>query len=129
MGFYVKDLYVRRVPKFEWHDKLTNPPTVPETSPIIRVAALSPQIAHVQGSRGTVGNNGGGVFLPADDTTLWTIPTSITPIVSPVGRLDEADLQLVRDNLAVTLKAVEQQIDAMQGSKEDVAYAASVLKG
>ncbi|MEZ0449962.1 hypothetical protein [Cellulomonas sp. ICMP 17802] len=126
MGFYVKDLYVQRVPKFQWHDKLTNPPTVPETSPIIRVAALSPQIAEVQVR---AGGGGGGVFLPADDTTLWTIPTSITPIVSPAGRLNEADLQLVRENLVATLKAVEQQIEGMQGSAEDIAYAASVLKG
>jgi hypothetical protein len=29
----------------------------------------------------------------------------------------------------VTLKAVEQQIDALQGSAEDIAYAQSVLKG
>ena len=123
MGFYVKDLYVQRVPKFPWHDKLTNPPTVPETSPIIRVAALSPQIAHVQ-ARG-----GGSVFLPADDTTLYTIPTSITPIVTPVGRLQEADLQQVRETLAVTLKAVDQQIEAMKPTAEDLSYATSVLKG
>ena len=64
MGFYVKDLYVQRVPKFQWHDKLTNPPTIPETSPIIEIAALSPQIAQVR-----AGGGGGGVFLPADDTT------------------------------------------------------------
>ena len=124
MGFYVKDLYVQRVPKFQWHDKLTNPPTVPETSPIIRVAALSPQIAHVQERGG-----GGGVFLPADDTTLYTIPTSITPIVTPVGRLQEADLQQVRETLTVTLRAVEQQIEAMKPSAEDLSYATSVLKG
>ena len=59
MGFYVKDLYVQRVPKFQWHDKLTNPPTIPETSPIIEIAALSPQIAQVR-----AGGGGGGV-LPA----------------------------------------------------------------
>ena len=125
MGFYVKDLYVQRVPKYQWHDRLTNPPTVPETSPIIRIAALSPQLADVRARSG----GGGTVFLPADDTTLYTIPTSITPIVSPIGRLEEADLQLVRDNLTVTLKAVEQQIDAMQPSAEDLAYVTSVFKG
>jgi hypothetical protein len=126
MGFYVKDLYVQRVPKFQWHDKLTNPPTVPETSPIIRIAALSPQIAEVQVR---AGGGGGGVFLPADDTTLYTVPSHWTPVISPVGRLNEADLQLVRENLVVTLKAVEQQIEGMQGSAEDIAYASSVLKG
>src|SRR6188768_2928154 len=52
MGFYIKDLYVHRVPKFRWHDSLTNPPTIPETSPIIRAAALSPHVA--------VGRGGGG---------------------------------------------------------------------
>jgi hypothetical protein len=126
MGFYVKDLYVRRVPKFQWHDKLTNPPTIPETSPIIRVAALSPQIAEVQVR---AANGGGGVFLPADDNTFYTIPTSITPIVSPAGRLDEADLQVVRETLSATLKAVDAQIEGMQATAEDIAYATSVLKG
>jgi|GEM_PF-1236965 len=127
MGFYIKDLYVRRLPKFTWHDPLTNPPTVPETSPIIRVAALSPQIARLQTR--AAGGGGGGVFLPADDTTLYTIPTPITPIVFPVGRLDEADLQQVRESLAVTLKVVEREIEGLQASAEDVAYVASAVKG
>ena len=124
MGFYVKDLYVQRVPKFQWHDKLTNPPTIPETSPIIEIAALSPQIAQVR-----AGGGGGGVFLPSDDTTLYTIPSWLTPIVHPARRLAESDLHTVRESLAVTLKAVEQQIDALQGSAEDIANAQSVLKG
>ena len=127
MGFYVKDLYVQRVPKFQWHDKLTNPPTIPETSPIIRVAALSPQIAEAHTQAG--GGGGGGVFLPADDTTFYTIPTSITPIVFPASRLVEADLQLVRESLVATLKAVEQRIDGLQGSPEDIAYVQSAVKG
>lgn len=126
MGFYVKDLYVQRVPKFQWHDKLTNPPTVPETSAIIQIAALSPQIAEVQAR---AGGGGGGVFLPADDNTVYTIPSHWTPVISPVGRLNEADLQIVRESLVATLKAVEQQIEGLQGSAEDIAYAASVLKG
>lgn len=125
MGFYVKDLYVQRVPKFRWHDKLTNPPTIPETSPIIEIAALSPQIAHVRAG----GGGGGGVFLPADDMTLYTIPSWLTPIINPARRLSEVDLQTVRESLAVTLRAVEQQIEGLQGSAEDIAYAASVLKG
>ena len=124
MGFYIKDLYVQRVPKFQWHDKLTNPPTIPETSPIIEIAALSPQIAQVR-----AGGGGGGVFLPADDTTLYTIPSWLTPIVHPARRLSEADLYTVRESLAATLKAVEVQIDGLQGSAEDIAYAQSVLKG
>ena len=124
MGFYVKDLYVQRVPKFTWHDPLTNPPTIPETSPIIKIAALSPQLGELRPRGG-----GGGVFLPADDTTLYTIPTSITPIVTPVGKLAEADLQSVRETLAVTLKVVEKQIEQMQPTAEELSYAGSVLKG
>ena len=120
MGFYIKDLYVHRVPKFDWHDKLTNPPTVPETSPIIRVAALSP---HLEAE----GRGGGLVGLPADDNTLFTIPTPITPIVFPGTRLEETDLQLVRENLRVTLEAVDRQIESMQASGEDLAYVASVV--
>jgi hypothetical protein len=121
MGFYIKDLYVHRVPKFQWHDRLTNPPTIPETSPIIRVAALSPHLAATGG--------GGEVGLPADETTLWTVPTPITPIVLPAGRLEENDLQLVRENLRATLEAVEQQISQMQPTAEDLKHVAAVVAG
>ena len=76
MGFYIKDLYIARVPKYVWHDKLTNPPTIPETSPVIRVTQLSPRFTAV-----TDGQNGGGSELPADDTVLP--PSPITPIVMP----------------------------------------------
>ena len=57
MGFFVKDLFVQRVPKFTWRDPLTNPPTIPETSPIIQVAALSPNVAVAAARRrgGTAG--------------------------------------------------------------------------
>ena len=122
MGFYVKDLYVQRVPKFQWHDKLTNPPTIPETSPIIEIAALSPQIAVLRGG-------GGGSGLPADDTTFYTIPSWLSPIVHPAGRLDEADLFTVRESLVATLTAVDQHIDSLKGTAEDIEYATSVLKG
>ena len=122
MGFYIKDLYVHRIPKVPWHDPLTNPPTIPETSPIIRTAALSPHVAQV-------GRGGGSTALPADDTTLWTIPTPITPIVTPAGRLELNDLQLIRDNLEMTLKAVDAQLETMQPSAEELAYVQSVVKG
>jgi hypothetical protein len=122
MGFYIKDLYIAQASKFKWHDRLTNPPTVPETSPLIKVAALSPQIARVQGG-------GGGTALPTDENTLFTIPTSITPIVVPDGRLVEADLQMVRENLAVALQAVDAHIEQMQPSAEDLAHVAEVVRG
>ena len=121
MGFYIDDLYIQRVPKFKWHDKLTNPPTVPETSPIIRMTALSPQLARVSGG------GGGDVALPADDTTLYTIPTPITPIVTPVGRLELADLVLVRENLQLTLEAVDRQLEEMKPTDEQLKYARKVI--
>ena len=121
MGFYIDDLYIHRVPKFKWHDKLTNPPTVPETSPIIRMTALSPQLARVSGG------GGGDVALPADDTTLYTIPTPITPIVTPVGRLELADLVLVRENLQLTLEAVDRQLEEMKPTDEQLKYARKVI--
>ena len=123
MGFYVKDLYVHRVPKFRWHDKLTNPPTVPETSPIIEIAALSPQIAVLRG--------GGGGGRPARRRLhVYPIPSWLSPIVhaGPTPRR-RPTCSIVRESLAATLKAVEQQIDGLQGTAEDIAYAASVLKG
>ena len=123
MGFYIDDLYIQRVPKFKWHDKLTNPPTVPETSPIIRMTALSPQLARVSGG------GGGDVALPADDTTLYTIPTPITPIVTPVGRLELADLALVRENLQLTLEAVDRQLEEMKPTDEQLKYARKVIGG
>ena len=122
MGFYIKDLYVHRIPKFKWHDPLTNPPTIPETSPIIRTAVLSPHVAQV-------GRGGGDVALPADETTLWTIPSRITPIVTPAGRLELHDLQVVRDNLQATLDAVNAQLETMQPSAEELSYVQSVVKG
>ena len=123
MGFYIDDLYIQRVPKFKWHDKLTNPPTVPETSPIIRMTALSPQLARVSGG------GGGDVALPADDTTLYTIPTPITPIVTRVGRLELADLALVRENLQLTLEAVDRQLEEMKPTDEQLKYARKVIGG
>ena len=110
MGFYIKDLYVHRVPTFDWHDKLTNPPTIPETSPIIRAAALSPHVV--------VGGRGGGEVGTVEALDLSQ---------GRISRLEETDLQLVRDNLRVTLDAVERQIDTMQASGEDLAYVASVV--
>lgn len=121
MGFYIKDLYVHRIPKTLWHDPLTNPPTIPETSPIIRTAMLSPHVAQL-GRRG-----GGSTALPADETTLWTIPTPITPIVTPAGHLEMHDLQHVRENLVMTLKAVEAQLETMTPSAEDLEHVQSVL--
>ncbi len=120
MGFYIKDLYIARVPKFNWHDKLTNPPTIPETSPIIRVAQLSPRLVAV-----AAGQNGGGAGLPDDDTVLP--PSPLTPIVMPVGRLDLSDLQSVRENLVATLNAVDGQLAQMQPTAEDLDYVKSVV--
>ncbi|SKF62366.1 Uncharacterised protein [Mycobacteroides abscessus subsp. abscessus] len=65
--------------------------------------------------------------LPADDTTLYTIPTPITPIVTPVGRLELADLVLVRENLKVTLEAVERQLEEMKPTEEELKYTRKVL--
>lgn len=124
MGFYIKDLYIHRVPKFTWHDPLTNPPTVPETSPVIQVAALSPRLEATRG-----GGGGGEVGLPADDNTVYTIPTWWTPVIQPAGRLEETDLRVVRDNLAATLKAVEGQIEKMQPTAEDLEHVSSVFGG
>lgn len=124
MGFYIKDLYVQRIPKFTWHDPLTNPPTIPETSPIIRSAVLSPRVERVAG-----GGGGGGTALPADDTTLYTIPTPLTPVVLPAGRLELDDLQAVRENLKITLDAVDAQLASLTPSAEDLDYVRSVVKG
>ena len=126
MGFFIKDLFITETAKFQWHDKLTNPPTVPETSPIIKIAAMTPQVVRVQAG---AGGNGGSAGLPADDTTLQHIPTPVTPIVVPDGRLVEADLQLVRDNLTVALRAVESQLETMQATPEQLQHVAEVVRG
>lgn len=123
MGFFVKDVFVQRVPKFTWHDPLTNPPTIPETSPIIQVAALSPNIA-VAGRTGA-----GSAGLPADDNTLVDVPTWLTPIISPAGRLVESDLSVVRETLVATLKAVDEHIATMQPTAEDLEHLSSVVQG
>ncbi len=124
MGFFLHDLFVQRIPKFVWHDKLTNPPTVPETSPIIHVAALSPRFTATQ-----AGGRGGGAALPADDQTLIDIPTPLTPIVTPADRLTPADLVGVREVLITTLKVVDKEIAAAQATPEDIAHVAEVARG
>ena len=123
MGFFVKDLFVQRVPKFTWRDPLTNPPTIPETSPIIQVAALSPNVAVAR--RGA----GGGAALPADDNTLVTVPTWLSPIIVPGGRLQESDLTAVRQTLVTTLKVVDDHIATMQPTAEDLEHLNSVIQG
>ncbi len=120
MGFFVKDLFVQRVPKFTWRDPLTNPPTIPETSPIIQVAALSPNVA--------IAGRGGGAALPADENTLFTVPSWLSPIIAPGGRLQESDLTVVRETLVTTLKAVDDHIATMQPTAEDLEHLSSVVQ-
>ena len=122
MGFFVKDLFVQRVPKFTWRDPLTNPPTIPETSPIIQVAALSPNVAVAR--RGA----GGAVARPADENTLFTVPSWLSPIIAPGGRLQESDLTVVRETLVTTLKAVDDHIATMQPTAEDLEHLSSVVQ-
>lgn len=124
MGFYIKDLYVHQVPKFSWHDRLTNPPTVPETSPIIQVAAFSPRLEVYR-----LAGRGGEVGLPADDNTVYTIPTWWTPVIEPAGRLEETDLRVVRANLAATIEALDHQIERMQPTAEELEHVTSVFGG
>ena len=123
MGFFVKDLFVQRVPKFTWRDPLTNPPTIPETSPIIQVAALSPNVAVARR-----GGWGGAANLPADDNTLFTVPSWLSPIITPGGRLQESDLAVVRETLVTTLKAVDDHIATMQPTAEDLEHLSSVIQ-
>ena len=122
MGFFVKDLFVQRVPKFTWRDPLTNPPTIPETSPIIQVAALSPNVAVAR--RGAA-----GAALPADENTLVNVPSWLSPIIAPGGRLQESDLTVVRQTLVTTLKAVDDHIATMQPTAEDLEHLNSVIQG
>ena len=121
MGFFVKDLFVQRVPKFTWHDPLTNPPTIPETSPIIQVTALSPNLAVTRAGAG-------GAALPADENTLVDVPTWLTPIIAPGGQLHESDLTVVRETLLTTLKAVDDHIATMQPTAEDLEHLNSVIQ-
>lgn len=142
MGFYVKDLYIdggalrRTAWRDLFHDPLTNPHTVPETSPAIAVAALSPAVAEATGRlragdlRGAeqvalaVGGAALSAYLPADDTVLP--PSPITPIADQVGvLLDESDLLHARDALRVALRQVDAAVERLQPTGRDL----EVLRG
>jgi len=146
MGFYIKDLYVdvASARRSTWrsllHDPLTNPPTIPETSPAIAVAALSPVLEQAAGrlragdlhgveevARG-IGIAALSVYLPADDGELP--PSRISPIaVYADGLLDEADLLAARDTLRVALDKVDRLTEGLQPDRAQLEHLRDALEG
>ncbi|GMA84782.1 hypothetical protein GCM10025868_00320 [Angustibacter aerolatus] len=108
---------------------------MPETTPIIAVAALSPRLAEQTGRvrdskphevavREAVQQAGSAAvsaLLPADDGSITDIPTPITPIVH---RFDDTlrlqDLAAVRESLQQALQVVDGAVEALQPSADDV---------
>lgn len=138
MGFYLKDLYVdvgalrRTAWRDLFHDPLTNPHTVPETSPAIAVAALSPAIAGATGRvlagdlRGVeevamgIGVAAMSAYLPAFDDGVAP-PSRISPIADHLHTLlDESDLLQAREALTVALGQVDAAVDRLRPTGEDL---------
>ena len=146
MGYYIKELYIdddvlRRVP-LTWHDPLTNPPTIPETSPIISVAKISPAVAEFTGALrqghavpveavDRVAMEVGQLALataalPADDTV--PVPTPITPIALKFRvSLSEADLGQVRAGLQQALEITDGLVKQLAPSEEQLSELRDVL--
>ena len=143
MGFYVRDLYLdssrfRRVTLTDLitHDPLTNPPTIPETSPILVVAQLSPQIAEFTGAvkAGGIGQAEvhefvnrvgaaavGSYLYPNPDGDGPEIPPWLTPIVRTFSEsLHESDLVAVRSTLEQSVRLAGSAVERLQPSEKDV---------
>jgi hypothetical protein len=118
MGFYIKDLYVNAA---TWppHDPLTNPPTVPETTPWVLVAAKLRDVAVQNGQAGD---------LDEQHTTAPTVPTTF-PFGSGAAVIDEADYARIHTVLTQTLAAVENAMAAMKPEDGQVEYARNLLAG
>ncbi len=143
MGFYVRDLYLdssrfRRVKLTDLitHDPLTNPPTVPETSPIVVVAQLSPRIAEFAGAVAAgriasaevhefvnmVGGAAVSAYLyPDPDGTGPGVPTPITPIAHKFDDvLQESDLVSVKGSLEQAVRLADSAVERMQPTEKDI---------
>lgn len=80
-----------------------------EASPTIAKLIESSGRAAVAGAVLAAAGRGGEVGLVDPDTTFWTVPTSITPIVSvAVSALQVHQLPLIKRRLAAAYAAVEQ---------------------
>ena len=152
MGFYVRDLYLdsarfHRITLTDiiTHDPLTNPPTVPETSPILAVAQLSPQIAEFAGAvkAGHVGQGAvhefagaigsavvSGYLYPDPDGNPGDIPPWLTPIVQRFAdSLHEADLVAVRGTLEAAVKLADGVMERMQPQAQEIDLVRGALEG
>jgi hypothetical protein len=136
MGFYIKDLYVTSSRWF-LHDRLTNPPTVPETSPVLvaakyqHVVAKAYQKAIAQRAAGSAG--AAGMPGPDDDGSwvTWTIPTFPTRTTSPYldlgDILEESDYLQIREVLKQSLETVERTISALSPDAKQLDQAIDAL--
>lgn len=152
MGFYVRDLYLdsarfRRITVTDiiTHDPLTNPPTIPETSPILVVAKLTPQIAEFTGAvkaghvghaavqefAGAIGSAAVSAYLyPDPDGGSGDIPTPITPFVHRFTEaLREEDLAAVRGSLETAVKLADGVLERLQPTERDIEVVRGALEG
>ncbi len=125
MGFYIKDLYVSSA-KWRPHDPLTNPPTVPETSPVFFAAKYLRDII-------VVGGRGNAMPNPDDDSfTRWTrFTTWPTPTPTPWAELStvihEEDYLSIRETLVRAVEVVDKAMSALQPTVGQLDEAIDVL--
>lgn len=140
MGFYIKDLYVSSE-RWRLHDPLTNPPTIPETSPVFVAAKYLRELTAVQrgrvatGSAGRAGypnpdGDGGGVEYPTwtVPTYMTTILTTTTPVVDVSSVIREEDYLRIRENLRQATEVIDKAMAELVPERQQLAEAVETLQ-
>jgi hypothetical protein len=132
MGFYVKDIYVSSN-RWRLHDPLTNPPTIPETSPVFVAAKYLQELTAVQRGRvaadtaGRAGfpnpdGDGGGVEYPTwtVPTYMTTILTTTTPVIDVTSVIREEDYLRIRENLRQAAEVIDRAMEQLTPQREQL---------
>jgi hypothetical protein len=135
MGFYVKDMYISST-RWRPHDPLTNPPTIPETSPVFVAAKYLTvlQRGRVAGGGGQAGYpnpEGGGTEYPT-----WTVPTYLTlttlttttPVIDPSEVIREEDYLRIRETLRQATEVIDKAMEQLTPQREQLTEALEALQ-
>jgi len=137
MGFYVKDIYVSSN-RWRLHDPLTNPPTIPETSPVFVAAKYLQELTAVQRGRvagGAAGypnpeGDGGGLGYTTMTVTLPTITTltTTTPVIDVSSAIREEDYLRIRENLRQATEVIDRAMEQLTPQREQLDEAVEALQ-
>jgi hypothetical protein len=131
MGFYIKDLYVSSA---RWHDPLTNPPTVPETSPVLVAAKYHTAVVRAVEAGGVARGGQVATLLPPDDggwvwPTWWTIThTTTSPYRNPGEVIQEGDYLQILTVLRQSVETVERVMESLKPNQEQLNHVSKTLE-